>query len=81
MSDYDHEKRVAAGLKAAIHNPNVSDAARERAQERLEQFGAASETGDNSTYAAGATDANGHEVNRVLGGYKATLHSTYTSTL
>ena len=71
------EKRVAAGLKAAIHNPNVSEEARERAQERLEQFGAASETGDNGTYAAGATDANGHEVNRVLGGYKATLKSAF----
>ena len=28
------------------------------------------ETGDQS-FATGTTDANGHEVNRVLGGYKA----------
>ena len=70
------EKRVAAGLKAAIHNPNVSEEARERAQERLEQMGAATETNNVGRHATGTVDASGHETNRVLGGYKATLHST-----
>ncbi|KAI0744853.1 hypothetical protein C8Q76DRAFT_764358 [Earliella scabrosa] len=74
MSGYEHEKRVAAGLKAAIHNPNVSDEARERAQDRLENMSGFTETGDQS-FATGTTDPNGHEVNRVLGGYKAALHN------
>ncbi|RPD54192.1 hypothetical protein L226DRAFT_546393 [Lentinus tigrinus ALCF2SS1-7] len=76
MSSYDHEKRVAAGLKAAIHNPNVSDEARERAQERLEH---SSDTSKATGHSTGATDQSGHEVNRVLGGYKATLHNPNTS--
>ena len=66
------EKRVAAGLKAAIHNPNVSDEAKARAQERLDDM-IGNNSGGGTT--ARATDANGHELNRVLGGYKATLHS------
>lgn len=31
----------------------------------------------NGSYAVGSTDEAGHETNRVLGGYKATLHSEY----
>ncbi|KAI0703986.1 hypothetical protein C8Q76DRAFT_801766 [Earliella scabrosa] len=69
------EKRVAAGLKAAIHNPNVSDEAKARAQERLDDM--TGNSGGETT--ARATDANGHELNRVLGGYKATLHNPRTS--
>ncbi|KAI0780335.1 Conidiation protein 6-domain-containing protein [Fomes fomentarius] len=71
-----HESRVAAGLKAAINNPNVSEDAKERAQERLEDMNT------NTSYAAsgpGGYDATGHETNRVLGGYKATLHNPNTS--
>ncbi|KAI0818463.1 Conidiation protein 6-domain-containing protein [Trametes gibbosa] len=83
MSTYD-EKRVAAGLKAAIHNPNVSEEAKERAQERLETMGAAAETtasplGGGTVYPVGATDETGHEANRVIGGYKAALHNPRTS--
>ena len=55
-----HATRVAAGLKAAIHNPNVSEEARERAAERLESM----EGGNGDQHQ-----------NRQLGGYKATLHS------
>lgn len=55
-----HATRVAAGLKAAIHNPNVSEEARERAAERLESM----ESGNGDQHQ-----------NRQLGGYKATLHS------
>lgn len=72
------EKRVAAGLKAAIHNPNVSEEAKERAQERLETMGTSVETTSRApggSYPVGSTDEAGHETNRVLGGYKATLHS------
>lgn len=57
-------ERVAAGLKAAVHNPNVSEEAKERAIDRLESMG-------EETYIGNASD--GHETNRVLGGYKATM--------
>ncbi|KAI0793669.1 Conidiation protein 6-domain-containing protein [Fomes fomentarius] len=68
MSGHD-EKRVAAGLKAAIHNPNVSEDAKSRAQDRLEHM-----TGE-----ANSVDVNGHERSRVMAGYKATLHNPRTS--
>jgi hypothetical protein len=54
--------RVAAGLKAAVNNPNVSGEAKERAAEQLENMEGHSQT-----------SASGQESNRVLGGYKATL--------
>ena len=57
-------KRVAAGLKAAVHNPRVSDEAKARAQERLEQMDQPS-----------GSHTNGSLSNHVAGGYKATLHS------
>lgn len=62
VADNKNPERVAAGLKAAIHNPNVSEEAKERAADRLEHMGGAGHTG-----------SIGHESNRVLGGYKATL--------
>ncbi|KAF5316399.1 hypothetical protein D9619_006894 [Psilocybe cf. subviscida] len=37
-SNYKDETRVAAGLKATLKNPRVSDEAKERAAERLERF-------------------------------------------
>ncbi|KZT19704.1 hypothetical protein NEOLEDRAFT_936005 [Neolentinus lepideus HHB14362 ss-1] len=58
--------RVAAGLKAAIHNPNVSGVAKERAAERLENMDTSTGTG-------------GVETSRQLGGYKATLSNPHTS--
>lgn len=58
-TEHKNPERVAAGLKAAIHNPNVSEEAKERASERLEHMGEKSTTSP--------------DTNRVLGGYKATL--------
>ena len=55
--------RVAAGLRAAIHNPNVSEEAKERAADRLDNLGERS----------GGIAQGGADTNRVLGGYKATL--------
>lgn len=54
-----HEKnpeRVAAGLKAAIHNPNVSEEAKEQAAAQLKNMGTEVDT-----------QKGGHESNRVLG--------------
>ncbi|KAI0741475.1 Conidiation protein 6-domain-containing protein [Daedaleopsis nitida] len=73
------DTRVAAGLKAAIHNPNVSEQAKERAQDRLENMNASIPTERDSAFPVGTTDTNGHEINRVLGGYKATLHNPNVS--
>ncbi|TRM70339.1 Conidiation protein 6-domain-containing protein [Schizophyllum amplum] len=40
MSQDKNPQRVAAGLKATIHNPRVSDEAKESAAERLQNMGA-----------------------------------------
>lgn len=61
MPDNKDINRVAGGLKAAIHNPNVSEAAKDHAQERLDQINQSEES-----------DV-GQESTRVLAGYKATL--------
>ncbi|KAF8153135.1 Conidiation protein 6-domain-containing protein [Crassisporium funariophilum] len=66
---HEHEKNpdnVARGLKAAIHNPNVSEEAKQSAAERLEQMGSVDEHEQ-------------HGTNRQLGGYKATLTNPNTS--
>ncbi|SCZ94153.1 BZ3500_MvSof-1268-A1-R1_Chr12-2g03721 [Microbotryum saponariae] len=39
--EQQHQHRVAGGLKAAIHNPNVSEEAKQSAQEKLEKLGEA----------------------------------------
>jgi Conidiation protein 6 len=47
----EHQKdagRVAAGLKAAIRNPNVSDEAKDRAAERLQNLGSETATTDST---------------------------------
>lgn len=55
--------------------PHVSEQAKDRAQDRLENMNASIPTERDSAFPVGTTDPNGHELNRVLGGYKATLHS------
>ncbi|KIK79559.1 hypothetical protein PAXRUDRAFT_16276 [Paxillus rubicundulus Ve08.2h10] len=61
--------RVAAGLKAAIHNPNVSEEAKEHAKEKLKEL----------AQEVGSTHETSRENPRVLGGYKATLSNPNTS--
>lgn len=63
-------EHVAAGLKSAISNPNVSEGAKVHAAERLDDMRA--EEVFNAT-------VGGHEINHILGGYKATLHSELAS--
>ncbi|KNZ81054.1 Conidiation-specific protein 6 [Termitomyces sp. J132] len=62
--------RVAAGLRASIKNPRVSDEAKAHATERLQELESQQHAG---------TDQSGSHGNRVLGGYKATLHNQHTS--
>ncbi|KAH9830723.1 uncharacterized protein C8Q71DRAFT_319797 [Rhodofomes roseus] len=68
--------RVAAGLKAAIHNPNVSEEARDRAADRLEDI-----SGNGGGHGNGTTTTSFEDQhsNRELGGYKATLHNDRSS--
>ena len=60
--DGKDSNRVAGGLKAAIHNPNVSETAKAHAHERLDEMGYDD-----------PSESTGHETNRTLGGYKSTL--------
>ena len=59
--------RYQVGLKATLHNPNVSDEAKESARERLDQF--QSNSGSTGRGASGAGGANyddytdGHQLN------------------
>ncbi|KAF8980108.1 hypothetical protein BDQ17DRAFT_1264076, partial [Cyathus striatus] len=66
-------ERVAAGLKATINRPNVSDEAKQRAMERLEEMGVDIEKPSRRT----AHGQLGEQ--RVLGGYKATLKNPHVS--
>ncbi|KAG6838384.1 hypothetical protein C0991_012137, partial [Blastosporella zonata] len=65
-------ERVAAGLRASIKNPRVSEDAKARANERLQELGLSKEHSD--TQQSTSSDAHDVETNRTLGGYKATLH-------
>ncbi|KAL1745345.1 Conidiation protein 6-domain-containing protein, partial [Schizophyllum fasciatum] len=58
--------RVAAGLKATVHNPNVSEEAKQSATERLHDMG---------TDVEGAPTASGKDEGNVIRGYKAALHN------
>lgn len=49
------ETRVAAGLKAAVHNPHVSEEAKERSAERLHDMGTDPEETSRSTRRSGGT--------------------------
>lgn len=64
---------MAAGLKASIHNPNVSEEAKQRAAERLESMGTGETLGQHTV----SPPSSEHEQSRVLGGYKATLASEW----
>ncbi|KAI5246782.1 hypothetical protein E4T43_02415 [Aureobasidium subglaciale] len=59
--------RVAAGLKAALHNPNVSDEARENVSHHLADITSTSQTDD------------GKDPTRVAAGLKAALHNDSVS--
>jgi hypothetical protein len=73
MSEHTKEPaRVAAGLKAAIRNPNVSLEAKESATQRLKEMEQDAEPPEEPEPVT-------QESTRVLAGYKATLTNPYTS--
>jgi len=88
-------ERVAAGLKATLHNPTVSAEAKSRAQARLKEMGVDADIKTPSYKKESKTteDAPQHDLrheenvhgyempedNRILGGYKATLKNPNVS--
>ncbi|KAF8153075.1 Conidiation protein 6-domain-containing protein, partial [Crassisporium funariophilum] len=69
--DNKNPERVAAGLKATIHNPTVSKEAKTRAQQRLQEMGVEVD--------APASSQHAKETGREMGGYKATLKNPRVS--
>ncbi|KIM69008.1 hypothetical protein SCLCIDRAFT_811187 [Scleroderma citrinum Foug A] len=67
--------RVAAGLKAAIHNPNVSKEAKEHATARLKEMGQDAEHEHEPQEQTEVPQESTH----VLAGYKATISNPHTS--
>ncbi|KAI0040636.1 hypothetical protein FA95DRAFT_1647893 [Auriscalpium vulgare] len=76
MSEHKDATRVAAGLKAAMHNPNVSAEAKADAEQRLEHMGAIEHQAQRGSKQA---PTGGTHEQRVMGGYKATLSNPNTS--
>ncbi|KAI0769572.1 hypothetical protein BD413DRAFT_74772 [Trametes elegans] len=74
-SGEQHANRVAGGLKATLHNPKVSDTAKERASERLEELEGSSHA---SSHPEQSTHSSAHH-NHVIGGFKATINNPHTS--
>jgi len=81
-------ERVAAGLKATLHNPTVSAEAKSRARARLQEMGV--DVDPNKTKAKDTPphdlrheeNRGGYEMpeeHRILGGYKATLKNPNVS--
>jgi hypothetical protein len=75
-------EHVAAGYKAAIHNPNVSQEAKDHAWKELHKMGihdlesVIHEVPQQTGHAAQGTYSEAKNQGNVIGGYKATLKST-----
>ncbi|KAG0708339.1 Conidiation protein 6-domain-containing protein [Suillus ampliporus] len=63
--------RVIAGLKAAVHNPNVSSEAKDNALRRLEEMGQSADPAVPTQERAAQTAASEAHEKHVLRGYKA----------
>ena len=72
------EKRVAAGLKAAIHNPNVSEEAKEHSRQVLEEIEG---TSDKDAFIASAGSKKSHNYNADAAAQKADRVGSGFSTL
>ncbi|PBL03127.1 hypothetical protein ARMGADRAFT_1157304 [Armillaria gallica] len=74
--------RVAAGLKATVHNPNVSEEAKERATDQLQHMQGGevdSQTQTRGAPRAPAADEDVSLTGNQRGGYKATLKNPNVS--
>ncbi|WVQ72878.1 hypothetical protein IAR50_002439 [Cryptococcus sp. DSM 104548] len=80
MSDSAHENHVLGGYKATLNNPNVSDEAKSRASNVLENFDQGGSSAiEQSDKDNGNVSSAEHHDNQVLGGYKATLKNPNVS--
>ncbi|EAU84080.1 hypothetical protein CC1G_06942 [Coprinopsis cinerea okayama7 len=79
MSNYDQKDpgNVARGLKAAINNPNVSEEAKQRDIQKLQEMGYDAPGGNSGS----SNDAGDHDglSTRQRAGYKATLKNDNVS--
>ena len=76
-AEHKDPSRVAAGLKASLHNPHVSDEAKRSAQERLKSMGSVQHgKAQHETLGTHHVGASHHQVedNRVLGTLAALGH-------
>ncbi|KAI0656522.1 Conidiation protein 6-domain-containing protein [Cubamyces menziesii] len=75
--------RVAGGFKATLHNPKVSEEAKERAAARLSEMGVEadgpSSTSNHSSGSAKDESVSTQYLNQVAGGHKATISNPHTS--
>ncbi|KAI0325106.1 hypothetical protein GY45DRAFT_287550 [Cubamyces sp. BRFM 1775] len=74
---------VAGGFKATLHNPKVSEEAKERAAARLDEMGVdadkSSSFGGSPSSATKADTLSTQHLNQVAGGYKAAISNPHTS--
>ncbi|KAL1741864.1 hypothetical protein HDZ31DRAFT_66524 [Schizophyllum fasciatum] len=75
-SEGKNPNRVAGGLKATLHNPNIGDDVKQSAAERLDSMGVDPESKAPSKSSGSSGDA---EHNQRMGGFKATLSNDKTS--
>jgi hypothetical protein len=68
---------VAGGLKATLKNPNVSDEAKDNAQERLDALESGAPVEEVQSQTSGAHSEK--NLGNVIGGYKATLNNPNVS--
>ncbi|KAL1754668.1 hypothetical protein FB107DRAFT_291470 [Schizophyllum commune] len=71
-----NSNRVAGGLKATLHNPNIGEETKQSAAERLDQMGVDADSKAPSSQPA--TSGQEHH-NQRMGGFKATLHNDKVS--
>ncbi|KAL0472713.1 conidiation protein 6 [Neurospora intermedia] len=78
MSDFGNKNpnNVLGGHKATLHNPNVSEEAKEHSKKVLENAG---EGYDESSSGKTTTDDGEKNAGNVAGGYKATLNNPNVS--
>eukprot|EP01118_Nematostelium_gracile_P020517 TRINITY_DN996_c0_g1_i1.p1 TRINITY_DN996_c0_g1~~TRINITY_DN996_c0_g1_i1.p1 ORF type:complete len:162 (+),score=44.41 TRINITY_DN996_c0_g1_i1:53-538(+) len=77
MTEYKNMGNVIGGYKAAMHNPNVSEEAKEHAKEFLEDHGVFEPSSTDQHFEA-PSFAGKHKTN-VIAGYKSTLHNPNVS--
>ncbi|KAF9003379.1 Conidiation protein 6-domain-containing protein [Cyathus striatus] len=77
MSSQKDAGNVARGLKAAAHNPRVSDEAKQNVQQRLQEMGESTESSGQKSQQP--SEIGGKDASNVLRGHKAAMHNPNVS--